>query len=47
MEEEVQQVVQGTADGVVEGIRFVAFEQDRRRPPPLNASSSAQHAPGG
>ena len=46
LEEKVQQVVQGTADGVAEGIRIVAFEQDRRRPPTLNASSSAQQPPG-
>jgi hypothetical protein len=46
LEGKVQQVVQGTAEGVVEGIRFVAFEQDRQRPPTMNASSSTQHPPG-
>ena len=42
----MQRVVRGTADGITEGVRFVAFQQDRRRPPTLSASSSAQHPPG-
>ena len=42
----MQGVVQGTAKGVLEGISFVAFEQDRRRPPTMNANSSTQQPSG-